>query len=84
MNVANYLSYTKQNASVRVRLYSNVIFTLFCYSFTLNQERFQCAVFLKFLSSFRVVLEVSLILDSLVSLSLSSSRSIGNIGQQIL
>ena len=37
MNVANYLPYNKQNASVRVKTYSNVIYTLFWHSFTLNQ-----------------------------------------------
>ena len=36
-NVAKYLSYSKQNASVRVKFESNVIFTSFWYSFTLNQ-----------------------------------------------
>ena len=37
MNVANYLCYNKQNASVRVKFLSDVIFTLLWFSFTLNQ-----------------------------------------------
>ena len=37
MNVADYLPYNKQNASVRVKFQSNVIFTLFWYRFTLKQ-----------------------------------------------
>ena len=37
MNVANYLSYSKHNASAKQCEYDiNVIFTLLCYSFALN------------------------------------------------
>ena len=37
MDVVNYLSYSKQNVSVRVKFQGNVIFTLFWYSFPLSQ-----------------------------------------------
>ena len=38
MNIANYLSYNKQTASVRDNFESNAMFTLFWYSFTLTQK----------------------------------------------
>ena len=54
MNVANYLSYNKQNASVRAK------FTLFWYRLVIYAVLVQCAICLKFLSSFPCSSEIFL------------------------
>ena len=54
ISVANYLPYYKQNASVLAKIFSNAMFILFLFRFTLNQ-----AICLKFPRSFLVALKVS-------------------------
>ena len=57
---------SKRIASVRVKFHRNVMFILISFSFTLNQVASSIWYLSKFLSSFHVVLEVSLILGYLV------------------
>ena len=60
MNIANYLSYNKQSASVRVKSKAMSYPPCFGTLFTLIYiVLVQCVICLKFLSSFLVVLKVS-------------------------
>ena len=60
------LSYNKQNASIRAKFQSKVVFTLFWHSFILNKVMISMCYLSKVLKSFLVVLKVSLILGCLV------------------
>ena len=61
------LSFDQQNLSVRVKFESNVVFTLFWYSFVLNQgNNFYVLFVKKFLNFSFVILKVSYYLGCLV------------------